>query len=222
MPEPAYTERPSSDGHLIPAALVARLRILHERLPPPAPPAALGETSQSEAWSLVADIWAPCHAYEQALRGLTAPNSPLDDRLRAVYGRLHIQALKIAILLAALDWADEGCQGRPVVALAHWYRAQQIAESWRASAHRLLYELGESEELRLEDRVLRLLRVHPDGLSARSLYRALRTTHRPMMEALSALEQDGHVERVPVPVSGRPGPRTDLFRLVTILPSETG
>ena len=132
----------------------------------------------------------PCRAYEQALRALTAPSSALDDRLRAVYGRLHIQALKIAILLAALDWADDGCRDRPVVALAHWYRAQQIAESWRASAHRLLYELGESEELRLEERVLRLLQAHPDGLSARSLYRALRTTHKPMMEALGALEQD--------------------------------
>jgi hypothetical protein len=222
MPEPSYTERPSSNADLNPAALVARLTTLHEQLPPPSPPAALGETGQSEAWSLVADIWAPCHAYEQALRGLTAPNSALDDRLRAVYGRLHIQALKIAILLAALDWADEGCQGRPIVALAHWYRAQQIAESWRASAHRLLYELGESEELRLEDRVLRLLQAHPDGLSARSLYRALRTTHKPMMEALSALEQDGRVERVQVPAGGRPGPRTDLYRLVALIPPGTG
>ncbi len=38
---------------------------------------------------------------------MTAPNSALDDRLRAIYGRLHVQAIKVAILLAALDWADD-------------------------------------------------------------------------------------------------------------------
>jgi predicted helicase len=48
------------------------------------------------------------HAYEQALRSMTAPSSSLDDRLRAIYGRLHVQAIKVAILLAALDWADSG------------------------------------------------------------------------------------------------------------------
>jgi hypothetical protein len=220
-PEPGYKERPSPSGELNPASLFARLRMLHERLPLPPPPAALGEKSLSEAWALVADIWAPCRAYEQALRGLTAPSSALDDRLRAVYGRLHVQALKIAILLAALDWADGGCQGRPVVTLAHWCRAQQIAETWRASAHRLLHELGDSEELRLEERVLKLLQANPDGLSARSLYRALRTTHKPMMEALGALEQDGCVEQVQAASSEKPGPRTDRYRAITLTPAVT-
>ena len=84
----------------------------------------------------------------------------LDDRLRAIYGRLHVQAIKVAILLAALDWADEdGGLPHPKVTVAHWYRAQQIAEEWRASAHRLLADLGENEEGRLENRVLSLLKA---------------------------------------------------------------
>ena len=84
-----------------------------------------------EPWSLVAtELWQPLRAYEQALRAMTAPNAPLDDRLRAVYGRLHVQALKVAIILAALDWIalGERRQSRPVVRAAHWYRAQEMAE----------------------------------------------------------------------------------------------
>lgn len=213
-PEPDYTERPAPTGEHNPTALVARLRTLHERLPAPPSPAALGDKEHGEAWSLVADIWQPCRAYEQALRKLTAPTSVLDDRLRAVYGRLHVQALKTAIILAALDWADGGAQSRPIVRPAHWYRAQQIAETWRASAHRLLHELGDSEELRLEVRVLRLLAANPDGLTVRSIYRTLKTTRKPVMEALAALEQDGRILRLSTPADGRPGPRPDVFRLV--------
>lgn len=112
-PEPDYKERSAPASELSPTSLVARLRTLHERLPEPPSPVALGDKEHGEAWSLVADIWQPCHAYEQALRKLTAPTSSLDDRLRAVYGRLHVRALKTAIILAALDWVDGGVQGRP-------------------------------------------------------------------------------------------------------------
>ncbi len=212
-PEPDYQERIAPAQEMAPAPLAQRLHLLHERLPAPAAPAALGDREHSESWSLTADIWKACHAYERSLRKLTAPTSSLDDRLRAVYGRLHVQAIKIAICLAALDWADDGAQNRPVVRLAHWYRAQQIAETWRASAHRLLHELGDSEELRLEVRILRLLTANPDGLSTRSIYRTLKTMRKPVVEALNALEQDGRLQRVVTGTEGRPGPRPDMFRL---------
>jgi hypothetical protein len=212
-PEPDYQERAAPAEDLNPSGLIARLRKLHERLPAPPSSPALGDGEHSESWSLTADIWKACHAYERSLRKLTAPTSSLDDRLRAVYGRLHVQALKIAICLSALDWADDSAQNRPVVRLAHWYRAQQIAETWRASAHRLLHELGDSEELRLEVRILRLLAANPDGLSTRSIYRTLKTTRKPVVEALNALEQGGRLQRVLTDTEGRPGPRPDVFRL---------
>jgi hypothetical protein len=102
-PEPDYKERAAPKDSQTPTELASRLRRLHERLPEPPLPDALGEKKTSEAWSLSADIWTACHAYEQALRAMTAPSSSLDDRLRAVYGRLHVQAIKVATLLAALD-----------------------------------------------------------------------------------------------------------------------
>jgi hypothetical protein len=210
-PEPEYAERPAQTESVSPDGLVARLRRLHETLPPPPSPNAIGEKPQAEAWSLVAGVWEHCHAYEQALRKMTAPDSALDDRLRAVYGRLHVQALKVAMILAALDWTDEGANGRPVVRAAHWFRAQQIVETWRASAHRLLHDLGESEESRLEVRIIRLLKAHPEGLTLRSIYKGLKATRKPVLETLHALEQDSQVRRTTLTVEGKPGPRPDVY-----------
>ncbi len=213
-PEPDYSERPPQLESVTPHDLVTRLRRLHERLPAPPAPDAVGEKQAAEAWSLVAHVWEPCQAYERALRRMTAPSSALDDRLRAVYGRLHVQALKVAIILAALDWADQPHAERPVVELPHWYQAQQIAESWRASAHRLLQDLGDNEESRLEVRILRLLSEHPQGLTARSIYRTLRTPRKPVTDALNALEQDGRLLRAATPNNGQPGPRPDVYQLI--------
>jgi Protein of unknown function (DUF3987) len=211
-PEPHYKERPAPKDSQTPTELASRLRRLHERLPEPPLPDALGEKQSSEAWSLSADIWQACHAYEQALRAMTAPSASLDDRLRAIYGRLHVQAIKVAILLAALDWADDdGGMPHPQVKMNHWYRAQQIVEDWRASAHRLLADLGENEEGRLEGRILSFLRVCGGVATVRDLYRALRSQRKPVMEALRALEEDGCVVRVELPP--KPGVKSEAYRL---------
>lgn len=211
-PEPDYQERPAPRDSQTPTDLVSRLRRLHERLPEPPMPDALGEKKTAEAWSLSADIWIACHAYEQALRAMTAPSSSLDDRLRAVYGRLHVQAIKVAILLAAMDWSDEdGKLPHPKVTTAHWYRAQQIVEDWRASAHRLLADLGENEEGRLENRVLSFLRACGGVATVRDIYRALRSPRKPVIEALRALEEDGCIERVELPP--KPGVKSEAYRL---------
>lgn len=211
-PEPDYKERAAPKDSQTPTELASRLRRLHERLPEPPLPDALGEKKTSEAWSLSADIWTACHAYEQALRAMTAPSSSLDDRLRAVYGRLHVQAIKVATLLAAMDWADnDGGLPHPQVTAAHWYRAQQIVEDWRASAHRLLADLGENEEGRLENRILSFLRACGGVATVRDIYRALRSARKPVIEALRALEDDGCIERVELPP--KPGVKSEAYRL---------
>jgi hypothetical protein len=206
-PEPDYKERHAPKDSQTPTELASRLRRLHERLPEPPLADALGEKKTSEAWSLSADIWNACRAYEQALRAMTAPSSSLDDRLRAVYGRLHVQAIKVAILLAAMDWSDDdGGLPHPKVTAAHWYRAQQIVEDWRASAHRLLADLGENEEGRLENRLLSLLRACGGSATVRDLYRTLRSPRKTVLETLKALEDDGRVIRVQNTYSGRGRP----------------
>ncbi|NLF01840.1 MAG: DUF3987 domain-containing protein [Anaerolineales bacterium] len=214
-PEADYSERPTATEVTLPEHLVQQLRHLHEALPVPTQPDGADDVPRTETWSLNAtEVWEPLRAYEQVLRAMTAPNSPLDDRLRTVYGRLHVHALKVAIILAALDWIALGDrrQGRPVVRAAHWYRAQQIVENWRASAHQLLHDLGDSEEARLEIRILKLLAGRPGGLSVRDIYRALRSPRKPVIEALKALEVDGQIVQEIIQCGGRGRP-SECYRI---------
>ena len=212
-PETDYKERDAQVETKAPFDLAQRLAHLHESLPEPAPQEVLGDKKENEVWSLTADIWDACHAYEKALRAMTAPSSSLDDRLRAVYGRLHVQAIKIATLLAALDWADsDNSPKHPKVSREHWYRAQMITETWRVSAHRLLADLGDNEEMRLEKRILGLLRTANGNATVREIYRALRSTRKPVIEALKALEKDGIVVKIDLPP--KPGVRSEAYQLV--------
>ena len=115
---------------------------------------------------------------------------------------------------AVLDWAgDENTLPRPKVTAAHWYRAQHITEEWRASAHRLLAELGENEEVRLEHRILGLLKTAGGTASVRDLYRTLRAARKSVLEALKALEQDGRVTRVQNAYGGRGRP-SEKYQLI--------
>ncbi len=181
-------------------------------------PEAIGDKQPPlEPWSLVAsEIWEPLHTYEQVLRQMTAPNSSLDDRLRTVYGRLHVQALKVAIILAALDWIALGERrpNRPVVRAAHWYRAQQIVETWRASRPTgccMTWARVKKPGWKCASSSCCL--SNPAGLSVRDIYRALRSPRKPVMEALKALEQDGQVEQ-DFARSGQHGPKAECYRLV--------
>ncbi len=99
-------------------------------------------------------------------------------------------------------------------ALEGYAKRLTASAHWRASAHRLLQDLGDNEESRLEVRILRLLSEHPPGLTPRSIYRALRSPRKPVTDALNALEQDGRLRRVPTPNNGQPGPRPDVYQLL--------
>jgi hypothetical protein len=131
---------------------------------------------------------------------LTARNAP-DGRLHGTYGRLPAMALKVASILAALDWAAVGT-GDPVITLGHYAHAQRIAEKWRASSHRLLDLLtarteAEEENADLE-RVLKVLeQMGASWLTVRDLVRKLdsnRYTTSQVHGLVKILEQDGRVE----------------------------
>ncbi|MCZ7545737.1 MAG: DUF3987 domain-containing protein [Anaerolineae bacterium] len=78
-----------------PAGVAARLRALHEALP------------------------APDAAQDGALQALAATITPdAHAAYSGNYARLHIQAVKVALNLACIDWADAGAPGRPQVTLA--------------------------------------------------------------------------------------------------------
>jgi predicted transcriptional regulator len=180
-PEPDYRERPpAAEYQAVPPALVEGLRALHEKLPGPQ----ATETGLSAPQALRLDVrcWPACQAYGDRLRRMCDPrkDTELDERLKGVYGRLHVHAFKLATLFAALDWLDTADEV-PVVDDDHWRNAEIIAESWRTSAHRLLDQLdntGEAiQERRQQDKLLKAIRqTKTNGVNLRSLYRNLNLT----------------------------------------------
>ncbi|MCC6568940.1 MAG: DUF3987 domain-containing protein [Anaerolineales bacterium] len=79
------------------------------------------------------------------------------EKLHACYGRLHEKAIKIAMLLAASDWAKMA-KGNPlVIRSVHWYRAQELTEGYRASLHRIIEEAGMPDNTEDDELVERIL-----------------------------------------------------------------
>jgi hypothetical protein len=184
-PENDYEERPSLKDQLpLPQLLVDDLKRLHERLPMPTeegdkvlPPGELRAT---------VECWEDCQQYSEYLRQLCKPDqdAELDERLKGVYGRMHVQAFKLAMLLAALDWLDTD-QPVPTITASHWNTARQITEHWRRSAHRLLEQIDRSGEARreqsIQDRMLDAFRQGgTTGCKLRDVYRQL---HLPAKQA---------------------------------------
>jgi hypothetical protein len=197
-PEPDYCERPSAEKYqAAPKELVEGLRALHEKLPGPQ----VTETGLTAPPALRLDVrcWPACQVYGDRLRQMCDPrqDTELDERLKGVYGRLHVHAFKLATLFAALDWLDTKDE-TPVVGDNHWRNAEIIAESWRSSAHRLLDQLdrtGEAiQERRQQDRLLRAIRqTGAGGSNLRSMYRSLNLTAKKARQLAEDLARAGLV-----------------------------
>ena len=97
----------------------------------------------------------------------------LDGRLYGTYGRLPEQALKIAMILAALDWPEN--TPAPEISLPQITRALLIVETWRDSAHRGIEMTTQSEAHDFYDRITRIIaRLEPGGASGRDIFRLMR------------------------------------------------
>jgi uncharacterized protein DUF3987 len=198
-PEMDYQERPPAKAYrAVPPRLIEELRALNERLPGPQP----GEfgTSAPGALRLNVQCWEQCQQYGDELRRKCDPqrDMELDDRLKGVYGRMHVQAFKLAILFAALDWLNTSDEA-PTVTIDHWGAAQAIAENWRQSAHRLLEQLDRSSEAvverRQQDKLLNAIRQGGlEGVPLRDLYRNLNFSAKQARQLAQDLVRAGLVD----------------------------
>jgi hypothetical protein len=193
--------RSPKPGHCDPPQALTRTlwRLAEEKLPKPVYPAA-PEACDVQLGKGVHAAW---RAYARTMIRdiLTSPEAP-DKRLWGVYGRLPSQAFKIAVILAALDWAEGDGVPAPIVSLAHWARGQAIAENWRASAHRLLDSLSNRrvvEEHNKEDRILQMiLAAGAGGITARNIYRNLGLRRAEFDLAVAGLVRDGLIREVEI------------------------
>lgn len=204
------TERPAwhVPSHAeLPRSLVDALRCLMDRLPAgtwPDPPSPISVSLGDGTF----DVWSE---YDRAVSHELLTEA-LDHRLWGSYGRLPVQALKVAICLAALDWGEhEG----PVIEQHHMLRALEITESWRASAHRVLIMATQTDYHALGERIRRVLaRAEPKGATRRDICRAMSDKKPDEIEdVLRQMVAAGEVEPhdcQPGPKGGRP---TDKYRL---------
>jgi hypothetical protein len=132
-----------------------------------------------------------------------------DNRLTGNYTRLHIQALKIALSLATVDYLSAG-ERFVRIELGHWSLAQQITERSRENLHRLLLTLSESRDSRNQRDILTLLRQHPGGLTVRDFCRRMTAYANDIRGGLEILLDSGEVIEIEhTPNVGRP---TKVYR----------
>jgi hypothetical protein len=110
------------------------------------------------------------------------------EKLWPNYGRFHEKAMKIAMLLAASDWARMA-NGTPlIVQPPHWSRAQEITEGYRASLHRMVEDATtpvEDDDDELAQKLITKLRIQPN----QSLPELARALHMSSGNKYSRLKQ---------------------------------
>lgn len=139
----------------------------------------------------------------------------LDERLHGNYRRMHVQALKIALALACMDWAQAGASGRVTIEIGHFALAQQLVETARESLHRLMPVLSQSADSRTHRDLLNILRHTPEGMTVRDIVRRTGKNTSEVRSALEVLAESGEIEVSDYkPSTGRP---TQIYRLMSMI-----
>ncbi len=202
----------TGEHHKPPVHLVTRLRELHRALPKPPEVEAIRSdeppAQQIEQVHFAPAAFAAYDAYGRAVTYDMLIGRDVDPRLHPNYSRHHIQALKVALALACIDWADRGCKSSIEITLGHWARGQQIAEKWRASLHRLNHDILISRDDEIEQKLLDHLTTYIDGETLRDLSRRTRIESKAISNALNVLMESGLV----IAVQSDSG-RTKIYKL---------
>lgn len=145
-----------------------------------APEPALLDRGVIDAWQLY------YHACKEVIRA-----GSVDETLSGSYVRFSTQAIKVAMLLAAMD-----AEQLPVrISLRHYARAQQIVEQWRVTMHYLLERGLKTTESRNMERIAMLLKeVAPRGMTVRTICQRLHLESDLVKKLLDVLEAAGSVE----------------------------
>ena len=176
---------------------------------------AVQEGPDAVAFRVEPDAWRAWQAYDRALFGL-AGRARAPERLDATYGRLPSAAIRVALALAAAEWAlDGGPAGgpAPAVALRHWAAAQEVAERWRRDAHAVLAaalrdEDGDATQVAAA-RLVAALGQAGGRLGRREALRRLRCTAAQLDGALRAT--GGRVRERRAATGGRPAEWLELL-----------
>jgi hypothetical protein len=151
------------DPFPVPPALAKHInQLTFERLEQPKEnalgPAAAPPAVEAKITPEVKSRWDNYHA---AMFDIIAKKN-VPEKLWACYGRMHEKAIKIAMLLAASDWARMAKGNLLTIQLHHWARAQEITEGYRASLHRMIEDAStpvENEDDELVEKIVTRLQT---------------------------------------------------------------
>lgn len=121
----------------------------------------------------------------------------IPEQLTASYIRFPGIAIRVAILLAAIDAADAGLDARTITIEArHYARAQRMAERWRGILHSFYEANVRTDESALQQRTLRYLKQAKTALTQHALCELTHVKAKEMKECLDVLESAGKVVSV--------------------------
>lgn len=190
-----------------PERLINDLARLYKRLPVATYP----NFPTPETVYLGEGVYSAWQIYNRAMSyDLLTPE--LDTQLWATYGRLPTMVLKIAMILAALEWPEGGaCQ----IELPQLARAMAIAETWRESAHRAKAGANDTGFDQIKKRILKQIAKYPAGANISKIYRGMQDkTPSEIDLALSDMVLAGLVEKVD-PEPGKKGRPAERYKIVT-------
>jgi hypothetical protein len=187
-----------------PTVLSKQIKELYDRLPKPRWPDPVPDIPVT----LGEGVYQTWNAYNKIMR-FDMLTDELDQRLWAAYGRLPVHILKVAMLLASLDWQDTP---GPRIEMRHLTRSMMIVETWRTSLHRVL-KLAEMEEQdRVKQQVIyQISKVDPLGITMRDLCKVIRRKPQEIQRSLDELLMTGEVQEIES--VKRKGPRTNIYIL---------
>lgn len=141
-------------------------------------------------------------------------DADLDERLHGNYRRMHIQAIKIALALACVDWA-QGSPSKPIrIELGHFALAQMVTEKARESLHRLMPVLNQSSDARTHKTLFSVLKTAPGGvMSIRDIVRLTGRNTNDVRSAVEVLVESGAIEEIEHKPEGSGRPTT-LYRVL--------
>jgi hypothetical protein len=181
--EPAWLEAKTIDE---PKSIREKLHFLYKTLPYqkwPIKKVALDVILSSDAF----ELW---NAYNKIVQFDMIVSKVIDGKLNGTYGRSQMQALKVAMLLAACEFDGN----KLIVNRQHINDGILIAESWRKSAHSILDITEETDFNKNETRIINLL--YARDLTLRDLHVNMRNcTPIDIQTTLDQMEKMGLVEK---------------------------
>lgn len=225
-PETAPIYHDTEDDVDIPAELIQRLWHFFARVLPwdkravdsDGRPKGLPPDEEVEAPPFISPIVTPeamkqLKAYREAVgfSMLKSAGGDIGEDKAGQYSRLGTMAIKIAMLLAAVDTY----QGAIKIEAHHAYAAQLICERWRESLHRLDVHIQESKAESVDDRLVNFIKATgTTGVTLRDIQRGCNTNGQNVEYMLKTLMDAGLIERFQRNSGGRGRPAI-AYRFVT-------